>query len=129
MSKIHGNKGYVDIAGSELKVRQWSMDVTAPASDTTAMGDTSESKQGGAPIQRTLSFVFQLMDTDTAQAALTVGATVACGLYANGNGSGEDYHSGNAYVESISHPQNMNDMVEITANCIGTGDWTVETVA
>lgn len=128
MGIIHGNKGYIDIDGSELKVRQWSMDVTVPASDTTAMGDTSESKQAGAPIQRTGTFVYQLRDTDTAQAALTAGATVTCGLYSNGNSSGEDYHAGDAYIESVSQPQTINDNVEVTVNWIGTGDWTVETV-
>ncbi|MBO6759277.1 MAG: hypothetical protein JJ902_23340 [Roseibium sp.] len=125
---IHGNKGYVTVGGTEIKLQSFSFDVTAPGSDATAIGDADEVIISGAPKSRSGTFVFHKKASDPGQAAVTEGATVTLALYSNGNASGAQYDTGDAYIETIGRAQNRTDIVEVTASWRGTGPWTQETV-
>jgi hypothetical protein len=125
---IHGNKGYVTIDADELKVKNFTLTISAPLADDTDMGDEWEKKLPGAPKSWSGSLTCSLKKADAAQTALTPGAQVTVSLYSNGNGSGETYHTGTAFMESVDRNQDFSDASGITFNFVGSGALTEETV-
>jgi hypothetical protein len=128
MTKIHGNEGYIAVGASELKVDTWEFEDSAPASETTEIGDAWESVEGGAPKSKRGTLVYYLKDADAAQAAVVAGATVTLTLYEQGNDSGKPYYTGSAYVESVNKPHTKTEHVKHTVNWRSTGTWSEGTV-
>jgi hypothetical protein len=105
MAAKHGNEGIVKIgANSVAEVQTWSYEEKDVAIvEKTSMGDTEASflpsgcKSGSGSIECLLD------EADTnGQQALTAGASVAVGLYPEGDLSGDAQYSGTVVVDTVS---------------------------
>lgn len=129
MTTVHGNEGKVLIGTDELKVKSFTLTIRSPISNDTAIGDEWDVNITGAPKSwsGTLTATYK-KGTAAAQTAAAAGASIALGLYAAGDGAGEDYYSGTALVEEQGLSSSTTDPVEVTFNYVGTGPLAIETV-
>ena len=100
-----GSEGLVHI-GTDLlgELKSWSVTENATMIDTTVM-------------------------SDTAQTALTSGASVTLKFYFEGTASTDKYYTGTALVESIDRSGAADDIVNVSFSFRGTGALTLATVA
>ncbi len=130
MTVVHGNEGVVKSASDVIaKVESFTLNVEAPISDNTGMGDAWEESQAKAPKRWSVSLTCKRVADDTAQGTLTEGATVALGLYGDGEASGASYYSGSAIVERVTRNQSVTDNVSVNLELRGTGALATDTVA
>lgn len=131
MGVIHGNMGTIKAgtpAAKVASVQDFTINHEAPESDITAMGDAWEDVMGGPPQRWTITMNCQVVDDDTAQAALVPGATVPWEGYADGEATGAKFYAGNVYIRSVSRSQNKSDPAAITIEGRGKGALTTDTV-
>lgn len=129
MTVVHGNEGSVNVGANVVaKVTAFELEREAPISDTTAMGETSETHLAVAPKRWSGTLTCKRFRDDPGQVALVEGASVTLNLYGDGNASGQKYHTGTATVGSISRSQNFGDAVEESFSFTGNGDLTEMTV-
>jgi hypothetical protein len=121
MANHTGNEGKVSVGGNVVaEVRSWSLDLSVATVDDTVIGDDWETHK---TLQKNWSGSAEVFwdETDTAQSACTVGASVALILYPEGNDSGDTYWSGTATVEKWTIKGTHNGMVEASIGFKGNG--------
>ncbi|WP_068310453.1 hypothetical protein [Polycladidibacter hongkongensis] len=130
MPLIHGNKGSVTAGGKDVaKVQSFNLNVEAPVSDATAMGEAWETHLAGAPKRWSGSISAKRVAGDEGQAELGAGASVVLHLYYSGNVAGEIYGSGTATVTSVQHAQGRSETIDMTFEFTGNGPLSEEAVA
>jgi hypothetical protein len=121
MANHTGNDGVVKVGGSTVaETRSWALDISIGTVDDTVIRDTWETHQ---VVQKNWSAQLEVFwdETDTAQIALTVGASVTLALYPEGADSGDSYYTGTATVEKLALKGTHNGMVESSLSLKGNG--------
>lgn len=129
---VAGKNGKVVIGSSGSKkvvgIKNWSLELSLDTLETTALGDDwknyitglkewSASSEGDYEVP---------VDTDgqaALQEAFLNGTTVTVKLYVDGT----NYYTGEAYINSLSIEDPVDDVVSISIEFTGTGELTFET--
>ena len=97
-----GHEGLVKIGSDTVaEVTSWSTDETADTIEDTELSDTAKTFKAGQT-SWTGSIETHWDETDTAQTAMTAGASVTVSLYPEGATAGSKYYTGAAIITSIS---------------------------
>ena len=127
MANHTGSEGVVKIGTNTIsEVRSFSLTETGDIIEDSTMGDASRTYKAGMKTF-TGSVVCYWDETDTAQIALTVGASVTLNLYPEGTTTGDKYYTGSVLVTSIERSAAFDGMVETTFSFQGTGTLTLST--
>ena len=127
-----GSEGLVHI-GTDLlgELKSWSVTENATMIDTTVMSDTAQTFSAGSTSWSGSCEAF-LDETDTAQTALTSGASVTLKFYFEGTSTvnpADQYYTGTALVESIDRSGATDDILNVSFSFRGTGALTLATVS
>ena len=129
MANHTGSEGVVKIGTNTIgEVRSFTITETGDTIEDSTMGDASRTYKAGMKTF-TGSVVCFWDETDTAQIALTVGASVTLNLYPEGTTTGDKYYTGSVLVTSIERSAAFDGMVETTFSFQGTGTLTLSTQA
>ena len=110
MATFSGSAGVVKAGGNAIgEIRSFTVDQTSDTVEDTAMDALFD-------------------DTDTAQTAMTIGASLTFLFQPEGSGSGAYQLSGDAIVTGISQTQSFDGLVERSFTVQGTGALTPGTV-
>ena len=128
MATHNGSEGLVHI-GTDLvgELKGWSFTENASMIDTTVLSDTAQTFSVGSTSWSGSAECF-LDEADTAQIALTIGASVTLKFYFEGATSGDKYYNGTALVESVDRSGATDDIVNISFSFRGTGALSLATV-
>jgi len=127
MANHTGSEGVVKIGTNTIsEVRSFTITETGDTIEDSTMGDASRTYKAGMKTF-TGSVVCFWDETDTAQIALTVGASVTLNLYPEGTTTGDKYYTGSVLVTSIERSAAFDGMVETTFSFQGTGTLTLST--
>jgi hypothetical protein len=128
MATHTGSEGLVHI-GTDLvgELKSWSVSESAGTIDTTKLSDSAKTFKVGTTEWSGSCEVF-LDELDTAQTALTSGASVTVKFYFEGATTGDKYYTGTALVDSIDRNGAIDDIVNASFNFKGTGALTLATV-
>ena len=127
MANHTGSEGVVKIGTNTIsEVRSFTITETGDTIEDSTMGDASRTYKAGMKTF-TGSVVCYWDETDTAQIALTVGASVTLNLYPEGTTTGDKYYTGSVLVTSIERSAAFDGMVETTFSYQGTGTLTLST--
>lgn len=128
MATFSGSAGVVKAGGDAIgEIRSFTVDQTGDTVEDTAMGDAARSYK--ATLNTFTASVDALFDdTDTAQTAMTIGASLAFLFQPEGSGSGAYQLSGTGLVTGISQTQSFDGLVERSFTVQGTGALTIGTV-
>jgi len=128
MATFSGSAGVVKAGGNAIgEIRSFTVDQTGDTVEDTAMGDAARSYK--ATLNTFTASVDALFDdTDTAQTAMTIGASLAFLFQPEGSGSGAYQLSGTGIVTGISQTQSFDGLVERSFTVQGTGALTIGTV-
>tara|TARA_R100001510_G_C7506096_1_gene107710 strand:+ start:88 stop:474 length:387 start_codon:yes stop_codon:yes gene_type:complete len=128
MATFSGSAGVVKAGGNAIgEIRSFTVDQTGDTVEDTAMGDAARSYK--ATLNTFTASVDALFDdTDTAQTAMTIGASLAFLFQPEGSGSGAYQLSGTGLVTGISQTQSFDGLVERSFTVQGTGALTIGTV-
>jgi len=128
MAVHSGSEGLVHI-GTDLlaELKSWSITENSSMIDTTVLSDTAQTFVAGSTSWSGSCEAF-LDETDTAQTALTSGASVTIKFYFEGAASSDKYYTGTALVESIDRSGATDDIVGVAFSFRGTGALTLATV-
>lgn len=128
MATHHGKDGKVKVgANTVAEVQSWEFEHSVDLEEDHAMGDTTKTRLAGFE-DWSGSLTCSWDETDTAQNALTPGATVALALYPEGDSAGDTYWSGNAIIGSMSLPVAKDGRIEVEFEFAANGDITKSTV-
>ena len=128
MATHNGSEGLIHIGTDVVgELKGWSFTENASMIDTTVLSDTAQTFSAGSTSWSGSAECF-LDETDTAQIALTVGASVTLKFYWEGTTSGDKYHSGTALVESVDRSGATDDIVNVSFSFRGTGVLALATV-
>lgn len=121
MTVYTGNSGAVKIGANTLgQIKSFSIEQSAETVRSDAMGDTwSESLIG--KMSWSGSCECYLDSSDTAQTALTIGASVAIEAYPDGNTTGRIKLSGTGWVTKINTETDQDDANVRSFEFTGTG--------
>jgi len=129
MATHNGSEGLVHIGTDAVgELKSWSVTENATMIDTTVLSDTAQTFSAGSTSWSGSCEAF-LDETDTAQTALTSGASVTLKFYFEGTASTDKYYTGTALVESIDRSGATDDIVNVSFSFRGTGALTLATVA
>lgn len=125
-----GNEGTVKIGSNVVaEVREWSITERAATVDDTAIGDAWDTHLVGTKSWNgSLTCHWDETDT-TGQGALTVGASVTLGVYAEGATNGDTFYSGTATVTQIQRQGSLNGVVSAAFEFQGNGALASATVS
>ena len=128
MATFSGSAGVVKAGGNAIgEIRSFTVDQTGDTVEDTAMGDAARSYK--ATLNTFTASVDALFDdTDTAQTAMTIGASLAFLFQPEGGGNGAYQLSGTGLVTGISQSQSFDGLVERSFTVQGTGALTIGTV-
>ena len=128
MATHNGSEGLIHI-GTDLvgELKGWSFTENASMIDSTVLSDTAQTFSAGSTSWTGSAECF-LDETDTAQIALTIGASVTLKFYFEGATSGDKYYSGTALVESVDRSAATDDIVNVSFSFRGTGVLALATV-
>jgi len=130
MATFSGNDGVVKAGANNIgEVMSFTVNQNMEPIDDTSMGDVWRSHLAGL---KTWDGTVETRwdDTDTAQEALTVGASVTLELYPEGTTAGDYKLSGTASITSISQTQSYdNTTVMRTFTFQGSGALTIGTAS
>lgn len=128
MATHNGSEGLVHIGTDAVgELKSWSFTENASMIDTTVLSDSAQTFAVGSTSWSGSAECF-LDETDTAQIALTVGASVTLKFYFEGAATGDKYYSGTALVESVDRSGATDDIVGVTFSFRGTGALALATV-
>ena len=121
MATHTGSEGLIHI-GTDLlgELKSWSLSESAGTIETTKLSDSAKTFAVGTTEWSGSCDCF-LDEGDTAQTALTAGASVTLKFYFEGSTTGDKYYSGTALVESIERNGAIDDMVNASFSFKGTG--------
>ena len=129
MANHTGSEGVVKIGTYTMaETRSYTLTETGDTIENSVMGDSYRTYAAGMKTF-TGSIVCYWDETESAQGALTVGASVTLNLYPEGNASTDKYYTGTVLVTSIERSAAFDGMVEATFSFQGTGTLTQSTVA
>ena len=129
MANHSGSEGVVKIGTFTMaETRSYTLTETGDTIEDSVMGDSYRTFKTGMK-GWTGSVVCFWDETESAQSALTVGASVTLNLYPEGNASTDKYYTGTVLVTSIERSAAFDGMVEATFSFQGTGTLTESTVA
>ena len=129
MATHTGSEGVVKIGTFTMaETRSYTLTETGDTIENSVMGDSYRTYAAGMKTF-TGSIVCYWDETESAQGALTVGASVTLNLYPEGNASTDKYYTGTVLVTSIERSAAFDGMVEATFSFQGTGTLTESTVA
>lgn len=129
MANHSGSEGVVKIGTFTMaETRSYTLTETGDTIEDSVMGDSYRTFKTGMK-SWTGSVVCFWDETESAQSALTVGASVTLNLYPEGNASTDKYYTGTVLVTSIERSAAFDGMVEATFSFQGTGTLTESTVA
>tara|TARA_R100000664_G_C2735843_1_gene125318 strand:- start:875 stop:1258 length:384 start_codon:yes stop_codon:yes gene_type:complete len=127
MANHKGSDGTVHVGTDAVaEIRSWSLESTADTIEDSVMGDSARTYQVGLA-SWSASVDCYWDDDDTAQTALTAGASVSLTLYPEGTSAGTKY-TGTALVTSVSTSSSFDGMLEVSFSCTGTGALTTATI-
>ena len=129
MARHSGKNGTVKVGANDVQaVRDWSLTVTMPIDDTTAMGDSWQTHVSGIPgWTGTANVLFDPADT-TGQQTLVAGASLALGLYSDGDAAGKTFFSGTATITEVGLAPNYQGAVMKRVSFTGNGALTEDVV-
>tara|TARA_R110002012_G_scaffold98074_3_gene235276 strand:+ start:874 stop:1260 length:387 start_codon:yes stop_codon:yes gene_type:complete len=128
MATHNGSEGLVHVGTDAVgELKSWSFTENATMIDTTVLSDTAQTFSAGSTSWNGSAECF-LDETDTAQTALTVGASATLKFYFEGATSGDKYYTGTGLVESVDRSAAQDDIVNISFTFRGTGALTLATV-
>jgi len=129
MANHSGSEGVVKIGTFTMaETRSYTLTETGDTIEDSVMGDSYRTFKTGMK-GWTGSVVCFWDETESAQSALTAGASVTLNLYPEGNASTDKYYTGTVLVTSIERSAAFDGMVEATFSFQGTGTLTESTVA
>ena len=129
MATHNGSEGLVHIGTALLgNLKSWSITENATMIDTTVLSSAAQTFSTGTTSFSGSAECF-LDETDGAQTALTVGASVTVKFYFEGAASGDSFYSGTCLVESIDRSAAMDDIVGVSFSFRGTGALALGTVS
>jgi len=121
MATHTGIEGVIHIGTDAIgEIRGWSYSEGVNIQDTTNLNATAETHTVGATNWNGSAEAFWDLD-DTAQTALTIGASVTLKFYPEGTASGDKGKTGTATVESITVNAATNDSQGISFTFKGNG--------
>jgi len=128
MATFSGSAGVVKAGGNAIgEIKSFTVDQTCDTVEDTTMGDAARSYK--ATLNTFTASVDALFDdTDTAQTAMTIGASLAFLFQPEGSGSGAYQLSGTGLITGISQTQSHEGLVERSFTVQGTGALTIGTV-
>jgi len=133
MSQTHGTEGSVKIGSNAVgELTAWSIDESSETIQTNqpTIGTPNPALTYiGGPTSWTASLTCFWDDNDTAQAALTVGATGTLNVYPEGETSGDAHWSGAFIVTGVSSSGDNDANVGASFSIQGSGALTKSTVA
>lgn len=129
MATHTGSEGTVYVGSDPVaEIRSFSLESTSEVIEDTSMGDTDRTFKAGLK-----SFTGSLEvfwdETDAAQIALDVGASVTLKVYPEGNTTGDKFYEGTVLVTGLTVTSPFDGMVEAAISVQGTGALTLSTVA
>jgi len=128
MATHNGSEGLVHVGTDAVgELRSWQFTENANMIDTTVLSDTAQTFSAGTTNWSGSAECF-LDETDTAQTALTIGASATLKFYFEGNSSGDKYYTGTGLVESVDRSAATDDIVSVSFTFRGTGALTLATV-
>ncbi len=127
MATHTGSEGTVHIGTDAVgELKSWSVSESANMIDTTTLGDSAQTFSVGSTNWTGSADGF-LDEGDTAQTALTNGASVTLKFYFEGTTTGDKYYTGTALVSGIERNGAVDDMVNVSFSFQGTGALTLAT--
>ena len=127
MANHKGSEGTVHIGTDAIaEIKSYSVNETMNVIEDTNIGDTAKTFQSGSTEWDGSVDVFW-DELDTAQIALTSGASVTVKFYPEGATTGDRYYTGTALVTGISRSASVDGMVDASFMFKGTGDLTLST--
>lgn len=125
MASYRGSQGSLSLGGNVVaEVKSWEADVERPVLDTTALGDTAETKDIDIP-RWSGRFTAQLDYSDTAQAAVVdqiVAGTNASVLAFEGRVSSTTKKmTGNVLINRASVTTSLGSIVMLSCDFVGSG--------
>lgn len=127
MANHKGSEGTVHIGTDAIaEIKSYSISESMNVIEDTNIGDTAKTYQSGTTEWDGSVDVFW-DETDTAQIALTNGASVTIKFYPEGATTGDKYYSGTALVTGISKSASVDGMVDASYTLKGTGALTLAT--
>jgi hypothetical protein len=127
MASHKGSEGTVHIGTDAIaEIKSYSVNETMNVIEDTNIGDTAKTFQSGSTEWDGSVDVFW-DETDTAQIALTSGASVTVKFYPEGATTGDKYYTGTALVTGISRSASIDGMVDASYSLKGTGALTLAT--
>lgn len=128
MSTHNGSSGLVHVGTDAIgELRSWQITENATMIDTSVLSDTAQTFSAGSTNWSGSAECF-LDETDTAQTALTIGATATLKFYFEGADTGDKYYTGTGLVESVDRSAATDDIVSVSFSFRGTGALTLATV-
>ena len=128
MATHNGSEGLVHVGTDAVgELRSWQFTENANMIDTTVLSDTAQTFSAGSTSWSGSAECF-LDETDTAQTALTIGASATLKFYFEGNTTGDKYYTGTGLVESVDRSAAQDDIVSVSFSFRGTGALTLATV-
>ena len=129
MANHKGSEGTVHIGTDAIaEIKSYSVNETMNVIEDTNIGDSAKTFQTGST-EWDGSCDCYFDETDTAQIALTSGASVTLKVYPEGTASTAKYWTGTALVTGISRTASVDGMVDASFSFKGTGALTLATVA
>ena len=127
MANHKGSEGTVHIGTDAIaEIKSYSVNETMNVIEDTNIGDTAKTFQSGSTEWDGSVDVFW-DELDTAQIALTSGASVTVKFYPEGTTAGDKYYTGTALVTGISRSASVDGMVDTSFSFKGTGDLNLAT--
>tara|TARA_R110000787_G_scaffold81433_1_gene176561 strand:- start:270 stop:656 length:387 start_codon:yes stop_codon:yes gene_type:complete len=128
MANHMGSEGTVHIGTDAVaEIKSYSVSESMNTIEDTTINDTSKTFQTGTKEWDGSVDVFW-DETDTAQSALTIGASVILKFYPEGATTGDTFYSGTALVTGVSRSAATDGLVEASYSLKGTGALATATV-
>jgi len=128
MANHKGSEGTVHVGTDAVgEIKSYSFNETVSTiEDTTIANDAKTFKAGQTSFSGSVDVFWD--EADTAQIAMTVGASITIKWYPEGTDSTDKYYTGSAIVTSIDRSGTIDGMVEASYGVTGNGALTLSTV-
>ena len=127
MANHKGSEGTVHVGTDAIgEIKSYSINETVNTIDDTTIGDAAKTVQAGTT-QFSGSVDTFWDELDTAQIAMTVGASITIKFYPEGSTTGDKYYTGTALVTSIDRSATIDGVVEASYGLTGNGALTLAT--
>ena len=128
MANHKGSEGTVHVGTDAVgEIKSYSFNETVSTiEDTTIANDAKTFKAGQTSFSGSVDVFWD--EADTAQIAMTVGASITIKWYPEGADSTDKYYTGSAIVTRIDRSATIDGMVEASYGVTGNGALTLSTV-